>query len=170
MIVSLYTEKCKKKPVKNMLNFRNFRLLFYFSLLIVVFFAVFLTASCTIQNQNNLVCFHDNCFFVEIARTEHERSLGLMFRDSLPENQGMLFIFEEEDYHAFWMKNTNIPLDIIWLDSELTVVHISRSTPPCLTDPCPVYTAPLKAKYVLEVNAGAAEKLNPGEKVEIYLN
>ena len=96
----------------------------------------------------------------DIAKSPEERARGLMFREGLEENTGMLLIFEEERHHAFWMKNVKFPLDIIWLDRDLKVVHISSNTPPCPAEPCVVY-APLKpAKYVLEVKANFTLKNN----------
>jgi len=63
--------------------------------------------------KNPSVCFINQCFEVEIARTSQEQENGLMFREKLPQNKGMLFVFDELNIHAFWMKNTKIPLDII---------------------------------------------------------
>ncbi len=97
--------------------------------------------------------------FVEIADTPAKRAKGLMFRKSLDENEGMFFIFENEGYHSFWMANTYIPLDIIWFDSDMNIVHIERNVPTCtetgnLRALCKSYRPGKKAKYVLEVNAG----------------
>ena len=79
-----------------------------------------------------------------------------MFRESLPPDEGMLFLFEEEGAYSFWMKNTMIPLDMLWLDSGGRVVHIAHAVP-CVQDPCPHYTPAAKARYVLEVNGGYAK-------------
>jgi uncharacterized membrane protein (UPF0127 family) len=98
--------------------------------------------------------------FVEIADSPNERAKGLMFREKLDEDKGMLFIFENEDHRSFWMKNTYIPLDILWIDSKEKIVHIEKEVPPCETEKCPPYTSDAKAKYVLEVNSGWAEKNN----------
>ena len=105
----------------------------------------------------------------EVANTPQKRSRGLMFVESLPENEGMFFIFETEDYHSFWMKNTLIPLDIVWLDREFTVADISAETPPCITADCPTYSPDSKAIYVLELNGGWASKnnLNIGDTLSI---
>lgn len=93
-------------------------------------------------------------FTVEIAKTDDELHRGLMFRDTLQPDSGMLFVFEKEDYENFWMKNTRIPLDIVWISSDKTVVDV-QTMQPCLTDPCPLYTPQTKSQYVLEVNQGA---------------
>ena len=96
----------------------------------------------------------------ELAVTPKERERGLMFREELNSDQGMLFIFEEEDLYSFWMKNTLIPLDILWLNSHQQIVHIESNVPPCPGDPCPGYTPRYPALYVLELKAGEAEKNN----------
>lgn len=93
----------------------------------------------------------------ELAVTLEERARGLMFRESIASDQGMLFVFEEPDLHGFWMKNTLIPLDIIWLDSDKRIVHIERNVPPCVAEPCPTYAPGIPAGYVLELKAGSAE-------------
>jgi len=90
---------------------------------------------------------------IEIAKTASERAQGLMFREELCSDCGMLFIFEEEDLHNFWMKNTLIPLDIIFINKDLTIIDI-LSAEPCTENPCPHYTPKEKALYVLETNQG----------------
>ncbi len=102
---------------------------------------------------------------VEVARTPAQRAKGLMFRTSLPENEGMLFIFDSPAKHSFWMANTKIPLDIIWIDSEGKIVDISKNTPPCtetgnMQAMCKTYKPKGSALYVLEVNGGWTEKHN----------
>ena len=107
--------------------------------------------------------------YVELAETPDEVTIGLMHRESLDEDAGMLFIFEDEDFRYFWMKNTLIPLDMIFIDSTLTIVDIKKDVQPCEADPCPLYPSADIAMYVLEVNAGFSEKngIGIGDKVEI---
>ena len=102
-------------------------------------------------------------FAVEIADTSEKQALGLMFRDSMEADQGMLFIFPKEVPRSFWMKNTRIPLDIMYFDKERKMVSISADTPPCKVTRCPSYPSTGPAMYVLELNAGAAKKLGVGE-------
>lgn len=107
----------------------------------------------------------------ELAITPAEREKGLMFRKSLAPDQGMLFVFEEEDFYSFWMKNTLIPLDIIWLNANRQIVHIEKNVPPCTADPCPSYSSPYPALYVLELKAGQAEEngLKPFDQLSFIL-
>lgn len=111
-------------------------------------------------------------FSVEIADTQEEHALGLMFRDSMPADQGMLFIFPNEAPRSFWMKNTRIPLDIMYFDAELKMVSISADTPPCRIRRCPPYPSTGPAMYVLELNAGKASELGvgPGDRLAIELD
>jgi len=108
-------------------------------------------------------------FAVEIADTREKQALGLMFRDSMPDDQGMLFIFPNQAPRSFWMKNTRIPLDIMYFDKELKMVSISADTPPCKITRCPSYPSKAPAMYVLELNAGAAKKLGVGEGDKLTL-
>ena len=82
-----------------------------------------------------------------------------MFRKELAQNRGMLFIFEKEDIYPFWMKNTFIPLDIIWINADKEVVFLSKDNPPCKEISCLSINPQRPAKYVLEVNAGAIDKI-----------
>ena len=107
--------------------------------------------------QPKQVCFDSICVFVEVADSPDERSVGLMNRDTLADNYGMLFVFETEEAHSFWMKNTLIPLDALWINGKYQVVDIQTMTP-CTVDPCTVYTPAQIALYVLEVPAGFAQK------------
>ncbi len=95
---------------------------------------------------------------VEIAATDAERQRGLMFRTHLAPNEGMIFIFDEVGFYPFWMKNTLIPLDMIWLDPDGRVVSIAASVPPCKADPCPTYPPSADALYVVEVVSGFTKK------------
>ena len=92
----------------------------------------------------------------EIVDTPETIERGLMFRKSLGPNEGMLFMFEHSGFYPFWMKNTLIPLDIIWIDERWRVVSVAESVPPCRADPCPTYPPAGNARYVVEVAAGFA--------------
>lgn len=107
---------------------------------------------------------------VEIADDAAERARGLMFRDAMDSDHGMLFIHEREEPQAYWMKNTHIPLDIFYFDDAQRLVSVQRDVPPCtLGDACPAYPSEGPARYVLELNAGQAARLGikPGETIKL---
>ena len=95
---------------------------------------------------------------VEVAATEELRSQGLMYRDQLAEDRGMIFLFLQPGEYPFWMKNTLIPLDMIWMDAQHRIVHIAHDVQPCKADPCPNYPPNAQASSVLELAAGVAAK------------
>ncbi len=95
---------------------------------------------------------------LEVAATPHQRNLGLMFRPTLADDRGMLFLFPASDRHAIWMKNMLIPIDILWLDEERRILHIEANVPPCRQEPCLIYQPPQPARYVIELAAGAAAR------------
>ncbi|MDD5221425.1 MAG: DUF192 domain-containing protein [Candidatus Pacebacteria bacterium] len=102
------------------------------------------------------VCFDGQCFLVKMAINPSQRARGLMFEQSLDKDRGMLFVYPQSGQYSFWMKNTYIPLDIIWINEDRTVVYINKNTQPCLKD-CFNINPLVNAKYVLEVNAGTAD-------------
>ena len=89
---------------------------------------------------------------------DEDRAMGVMFRPSLPQDRGLLFVFERPDFHGFWMKNCQFAIDMVWLDEEKRVVHLAEAVPPCKADPCPVYEPLRRASYVIELNAGQARR------------
>lgn len=109
-------------------------------------------------------------FLVELATDEVSRERGLMFREHMEANRGMLFIFERELPQAFWMKNTKIPLDMLFFDHDKKLVAMHDNVPPCKADPCPGYPSGAPAMYVLELNGGTAAKLGvkPGDVFELH--
>ncbi|MEM3112860.1 MAG: DUF192 domain-containing protein [Candidatus Pacearchaeota archaeon] len=115
------------------------------------------------------ICFNKSqiCFNTEIADTENERKIGLMSREYLEENKGMLFIFHKEDKYGFWMKDVLIPLDIIWINSDLEVVHIEKNVLPCKSVICNTYFPDKNSLYVLEINGNLTEKniISIGDKI-----
>lgn len=109
-------------------------------------------------------------YIVEIADDEAERARGLMFREEMAADRGMLFLHEREEPLAYWMKNTKIPLDILYFDTGRHLVAQQRDVPPCtLGDECPPYPSNAPARYVLELNAGQAERLKLDKGAELRL-
>lgn len=105
------------------------------------------------------VTLHDQRFSVELATDDAQRQRGLMMRTSLAPDHGMLFVFPGADPQAFWMKNTLIPLDILYFDTDRRLVSMQLNVPPCKADPCPVYPSDAPARYVLELSAGTARRI-----------
>jgi len=108
---------------------------------------------------------------LEVADNDSARRKGLMFRKNLEKDQGMLFVFEDEAARSFWMKNTYIPLDIIFVDSNMSIVNIEEAYPqPNVSDRnLEIYRSEAPAKYVIELNQGYSENisLEKGDKVKI---
>ena len=106
----------------------------------------------------------------ELANTSQKRAEGLMYREHLADNRGMLFTFLQAQALVFWMKNTKIPLDLIWMNEKNEIVHIEPRVPICTRtdDSCPQYRPNEGALYVLELAAGRAEslKLQRGSKLQ----
>jgi uncharacterized membrane protein (UPF0127 family) len=105
---------------------------------------------------------------VEVVDTLAERGRGLSGREMLPENNGMLFVFDTPGRYGFWMYGMKFPLDIIWIDERLRVVYFVENAQPCVNI-CETYEPPEDALYVLEVNAGFVKKygLKVGDVVEL---
>ncbi|OGJ58060.1 hypothetical protein A3H22_01535 [Candidatus Peribacteria bacterium RIFCSPLOWO2_12_FULL_55_15] len=105
---------------------------------------------------------------IEIADDPTERSRGLMFREKLPAGQGMLFVFEEPQTLSFWMKNTMVPLDILFFDAEGQFVS-TTTMEQCDKDPCPLYSSAAEAQYALEVPVGFVKHYNIGKGWTFHL-
>lgn len=105
---------------------------------------------------------------LEVTRTPRQQALGLMFRESLPDNRGMLFSFEEPKIARFWMKNVTIHLDMVFLlDGQIQA--IVANVPPCTSTPCPVYGPDKLVNQVIELRGGRASELGlqPGDRLNI---
>ena len=102
---------------------------------------------------------------IEIAETDYETQTGLMYRDQLAQNHGMLFIFPDSQRRSFYMKNTKIPLDIIYIDENKTIVSFQKNAQPFVETSLP---SEAPAKYVLEVNAGLSDEwgIEVGDTIE----
>lgn len=122
--------------------------------------ALCLIAACATAGDGAWVELKGKRFAVEVADDAAERERGLMFRDELAPDHGMIFIHDFEEPQAYWMKNTKIPLDILYFDRTRKLVSSQQRVPPCsLGDRCPPFASEGPALYVLEVNAGVAESL-----------
>ena len=129
----------------------------FLSLCLSVFFS-----ACSSGAEGNVkdVCFQRGCIRAEVVQTPEDRARGLQNRESMGKDEGMLFIFPVALRQSFWMKDTLIPLDMIWMNSHKKIVFIVRNAPPCVTEECAIYTPDAEANYVLEVNAGVSLEMN----------
>jgi len=136
-------------------------LIFIILISLLAYFLIFknLTPTDTVK-----IDIKNQTYQFEIAATLSQKSLGLGNRDSLCQNCGMIFVYQKEGIQPFWMKNTRIPLDIIWLDKNGQVVDIKTAKPQPNTPDLKltIYQNPVPAQYVLEVNAYEAQKLKLG--------
>ena len=115
---------------------------------------------CATASNGSWVELKGKRFTVEVADDAAKRERGLMFRDELAADRGMIFIHDLEEPQAYWMKNTHIPLDIFYFDHARKLVSVQQRVPPCsLGDGCPPFASEGPALYVLELNAGMAEQL-----------
>ena len=122
---------------------------------VIVSYAIYKNSSAKLEK----VCIEDKaCFYSEIADNRSEREKGLSGREALDNNNGMLFIFEEETFPGFWMKDMNFPIDILWINKNKEIIGIEKSIQPCKTEKeCPVFYPNSRIKYALEINSGFSE-------------
>ncbi|MBM3233990.1 DUF192 domain-containing protein [Candidatus Pacearchaeota archaeon] len=146
--------------MKNSIIILTITLIFIIILALIVYF--------NLMEKHSQVCLKEKCYNIEIAKSAEERERGLMFREKLDTSSGMLFIFPSEGEYNFWMKNTLIPLDIIWINSDKEVVYIAENMQPC-NETCNSINPGKKSKYVLEINFGEADRLGlkVGDKIRL---
>lgn len=134
---------------------------------------LFLLAGCSgnapAQRAGAMVELHGQRFSVELATDDASRQHGLMMRTTLAPDRGMLFVFPQMAPRAFWMKNTLLPLDMLYFDAARRLVSMQLDVPPCRADPCPTYPSNAPARYVLELPAGTARRIGaqPGDELKI---
>lgn len=95
---------------------------------------------------------------LQLAADPSSQERGLMFVRALPDDEGMLFLFDEEGPRAFWMKNCEMPIDMVWLDASFRVRDITHSAPPCRKEPCPTFSPKMPVRHVLEMRGGLAKE------------
>lgn len=119
-----------------------------------------------LQYFNNDLTIKQINLNVKFATTSQERARGLCCRDSLPQNSGMLFVYDQPGNYRFWMKDTKIPLDMYWISSEKTIVHIEHMVLPSSFPAS--FGTDKKAQYILETNGGFAKAhtISVGDRVE----
>jgi uncharacterized protein len=147
---------------------KNLKMYFIVAFIISIVLILTYTAKLSEDTLISKVKFEDAEIEVEIADSGQEMQRGLMFREELASNRGMLFVYKEEKILSFWMKNTLIGLDILFINNNLEIVDIIENMTPCKEESvCPSYSSKFPAKYALEVNSGFVKNnsINIGEKV-----
>lgn len=142
-------------------------------ILVLISFAIVLSSKIGMKNSSFIpVKVGNKIVYAELADTLPKQIMGLMGRKSMPENQGMLFVFDHSDTYKFWMFNTSIPLDMIWISSNKTIVHIESDVQPCFVTDCQSYGPQEPAQYVLETNANYTilNNISVGDKVDFTLS
>ncbi len=118
-------------------------------------------------NDSDYATIKNKKVFLNSADTEEKKLNGLMYIDNLPENHGMVFLFEKLDYRTFWMKNMKIPLDILFIKND-KIVKIYKEVPVCRYEPCEFYKSKYKIDSVIELKSGFCAKYNikTGDKIK----
>ncbi|MGA9343035.1 MAG: DUF192 domain-containing protein [Rhodanobacteraceae bacterium] len=138
-----------------------------------IFLAILISTSASATSENPLpstvVEIDGHRLTAELAESDSARERGLMYREHMAPDHGMLFVFPDSAMRVFWMKNTKIALDMLFFDDQRKLISVQRRVPPCRSDPCPLYPSAGPARYVLELNGGQAEKLDvkPGDQLHI---
>ena len=153
---------------------KNYKFLFFVNFIIFVLFFSYNTKACYNINFSKkdifIISEYNNQkirFMVEIADTDLKRKTGLQCRTKMELNEGMLFIWKTEDFRSFWMKNTSIPLDVIFINKTYEIVDVSRNAKPFSLK---AISSKKKAKYVLELNKGVLDSYNFDLSDKIIIN
>jgi uncharacterized protein len=123
------------------------------------------------QNQTALVSVGGENIIATLSTTPESQSKGLAIKDSIKQNEGMLFIFKSAQKYSFWMKDMKFPIDILWIDSSGKIVHIEKNLQPCVfLLPCPSYSPHDDSLYVLEVISNFTNKFDIKIGDQVYSN
>lgn len=142
-----------------------------FLILGILFFSFTFNKSDSSTNNQYFAKIKNIKINLEIADSILEKSIGLMYRDNLNPDSGMLFIFKPAQKTVFWMKNVNFPLDLLFISND-KIVKIYEGVPPCISEPCTTYPSKFTVDYALEVNAGFCKKngVKPGDNIVFSSN
>ena len=155
------------------MTIKNIYLIIAILTIIIIFFTFYLhynkislNGNVVLDKKMSYVIIDEIKIEVELAQTKEQWAHGLMLREALDKDKGMLFIFPDSEERSFWMKNTLIPLDIIFIDSSQRILNIEEAEP-CKKESCILYKSTGNAKYVLEINRGFAAKkgIKKGDRV-----
>ncbi len=126
-------------------------------IIIMIITAIIILTGCSKQDT---ITINKTRIIVEVVQTDIAKYRGLMFRESLGENSGMLFVYSNDRIRGIWMKNMNFPLDLVYINSKNIITDIIPNVPSCTEEPCKIYNSENPVRYVLEVNAGFAQRNN----------
>ena len=138
------------------------------SLLVLLLFLYQLTSANELTFEAIEIEIAGNLFDLEVAETPKQKQQGLMYREELADRSGMLFIYPYEMNNRIWMKNTLIPLTVIWLDNKARVIDIKKLNP-CRQQNCPIYGVDRPSKFIIELNA-KFNALKPGDQIPSLLS
>jgi uncharacterized membrane protein (UPF0127 family) len=140
-----------------------------FVLLVILLISVSLFLGGPKESDHIIVEFpNGKTMETEVASTPEKLLFGLAFREGLPVDTGMLYIFESTGLHRVQTKQFRIPVDMMWVDESHHIVHILEKVPPCVRDPCPLYGPPPEPiRYLIETDAGYAAREGITEGMEL---
>ena len=135
------------------------------SLVLFLWFSLSLpqVSQAVVEFERGVLIINGVQYSVEIAKTSNQRQQGLMYRESLDISEGMLFIYPRPGNHRIWMKNTLVPLSVVWLDDNEIVIEV-KNLLPCKLDPCASYGVPEPAKYIIELSS-EVKGIKPGDRI-----
>lgn len=137
------------------------------SLVVLLLFLYQLTSANEVTFESIEIDIAGSLYKLEVAETPEQKQQGLMYREELADRSGMLFIYPSEMNNRIWMKNTLIPLTVIWLDNKARVIDIKKLKP-CRQQNCPIYGVDRPSKFIIELNAQFNE-LKPGDRIPSLL-
>lgn len=135
----------------------------------VVIFIFLLLLTLLLTHKSTKVKVAGQTFSVSVARTDKEKQIGLSGKNSLPKNQGMLFVFDQPEFYSFWMKNMKFPIDIIYIHGN-KVTTVIKNAKPVQDSDLPIYQPRERSDRVLEINAGLSDQYGIKNGSEVKYN
>lgn len=144
----------------------NFKKIFVLFIILIFSVSLYISNFQGKSEEKTFVTINNKKIFLDVANNDEKRATGLMYRENLPENNGMIFLFDKVDKYNFWMKNVKIPLDMIFIYNN-KIVKIYNNVPICKNDPCEIYPSDYKIDSVIELKGGFCKKydVKPGMSV-----
>lgn len=137
--------------------------------LLLLLFMVACSDEQAVFKQGKVIFTHKDSLRVDVAETAEQRAKGLMFKQYLAANTGLLFVFETETIQRVWMKNTLIPLDVVFISQQGVIISMIEHLKPCLIEVCDIYPSKGNALYMLEMNAGDVDKYHLTIGLQVWI-